>query len=388
MRLGIAVLVLGYVLSQFYRAFLAVLAPMLAEIGAGAEALSQASGTWFLTFAVMQIPVGWALDRIGPRLTASVLLALGGGGGAALFAAAGAPWHITVAMGLIGVGCSPVLMAAYYILARGFPAALFATFAAGIIGVGSLGNLAGTAPLAMAAEAFGWRSTVLGVAVLTLAVAALVFLFVKDPPRAEGAGTGSLFDLLRMRALWPIMALMFVSYAPPAGIRGLWAGPYFADVFGADAAGVGRATLVMAVAMILGNFAYGPLDRLLGTRKWVNLGGNLAAAAALFALWAAPAAGAGQAMALLAVLGFFGASFGMIMAHGRALFPAHLAGRGVTLLNLFGIGGVGLFQVASGRLHAAAGGPPEAAFGMLFLFFALALTAGCVVYLWSQDRTD
>lgn len=34
MRAGIAVLVLGYVLSQFYRAFLAVLAPVLkVELG-------------------------------------------------------------------------------------------------------------------------------------------------------------------------------------------------------------------------------------------------------------------------------------------------------------------------------------------------------------------
>lgn len=38
MRAGIACLVLAYVLSQFYRAFLAVLAPTLkAELGVSAE---------------------------------------------------------------------------------------------------------------------------------------------------------------------------------------------------------------------------------------------------------------------------------------------------------------------------------------------------------------
>ena len=47
-------------------------------------------------------------------------------------------------------------------------------------------------------------------------------------------------------------------------------------------------------------------------------------------------------MLLLAGVGFFGSSFGMVIAHGRAFFPPHLIGRGVTLLNLFGIAAVGL----------------------------------------------
>ena len=79
MRAGIAALLGAYVLSQFYRAFLAVLAPILAvDLSARAEELAQASGWWFLTFALMQIPVGWALDTIGPRRTTTVLLVVGG----------------------------------------------------------------------------------------------------------------------------------------------------------------------------------------------------------------------------------------------------------------------------------------------------------------------
>ena len=59
MRAGIAALVVAYVLSQFYRAHLAVLAPFLAaDIGATAQDLASASGYWFLTFALMQLPIG------------------------------------------------------------------------------------------------------------------------------------------------------------------------------------------------------------------------------------------------------------------------------------------------------------------------------------------
>ena len=74
MNAGIISLVLAYVLSQFYRAFLAVMAPDLeASIGAGPAELASASGMWFIVFALMQIPIGELLDRIGPRLTSSIM---------------------------------------------------------------------------------------------------------------------------------------------------------------------------------------------------------------------------------------------------------------------------------------------------------------------------
>ena len=84
---GMAALIVAYVLSQFYRVFLAVLSPTLAaELGVGASALGWASAAWFIAFALMQIPLGLALDRIGPRRTAGWLTAAAGGAGALVFA--------------------------------------------------------------------------------------------------------------------------------------------------------------------------------------------------------------------------------------------------------------------------------------------------------------
>ncbi|MBD3763555.1 MAG: MFS transporter [Rhodobacterales bacterium] len=386
---GIASLVLGYVLSQFYRAFLAVLTPVLsAELGASAADLARASGLWFLAFAAMQIPVGWALDRIGPRRTAAGLLTAAAAG-AAVFATAQGPGAVAWAMVLIGVGCSPVLMASYYIFARTYSPVVFGTLAGAVVGIGSLGNIAGSLPLAWAAEALGWRTTLWALAGLTLSVAAAIALMVRDPERVDTAQGGSLLDLLRLPAMWLILPMMAVNYAPAAGLRGLWLGPYYTDVFGADAAAIGTAGLAMGLAMVAGNFAYGPLDRLLGTRKGVVLAGNLLGVLCLLALWAQPAMGGLATLALLMGVGLFGSSFPMIMAHGRAFFPRHLVGRGVTLMNMFGIGSVGIMQVLTGRVHGAVATPPaEAPYAALFLFFALTLLAGCILYAFAPDRTD
>ncbi|MDE4133466.1 MFS transporter [Phaeobacter sp. QD34_3] len=394
MQLGLILLCLAYVLSQFFRAFLAVLSGVLAtDVGAGPDDLALASGMWFLAFAAMQLPVGWALDHIGPRRSAALLLLAGGGGGALVFALASSPVHITIAMLLIGVGCSPVLMASYYIFARQYPPTRFATLAALMLGVGSLGNLVASYPTALAVELVGWRMTLVGLAAISAAVAVGIWLTVRDPAPVVGEQKGSVLDLLRMPLLWAIFPIMLVSYAPVAAIRGLWIGPYFSDVHGLDTGQIGLVTLAMGAAMILGTFAYGPLDRILGTRKWLIWGGSMAVVVALIALILLPGAPVWVPIALMAVIGFFGASFPVLIAHGRAFVPPHLVGRGVTLLNFFGIGGVGLMQFASGRIHAAltqgtAAPDPTAPYLALFGFFAGALLLGCVIYLFSRDSMD
>ena len=388
MRAGLALLCLAYVLSQFFRAFLAVLSTVLErDIGAGPDDLAFASGLWFLAFAAMQLPVGWALDRFGPRRTAGALLLVGGGGGAALFALASAPLHVSVAMALIGVGCSPVLMASYYIFARQFPPVQFATLAALMLGVGSLGNLVAAWPMALAAETVGWRAALWGLAAISAGVALCIWLVLRDPPPADGKTRGSVFDLLKIAAIWPILPLMVVAYAPAAALRGLWAGPYLSDVFALSIVQVGQATLVMGVAMIAGTLVYGPLDRIFRTRKWVIFFGNLVALLGLAGLWAWADAAVPVSVALLALVGFFGASFPVIVAHGRSFFPDHLAGRGVTLLNLFGIGGVSAAQFITGPLHTVAGRDGAlAGHSAIFAFFALAVAVGLLVYLFSRDN--
>ncbi|GAA6147393.1 MFS transporter [Pseudooceanicola nitratireducens] len=383
MRIDLFLLVIAYVLSQFFRSFLPVLTNVLeTDIGADAADLSLASGMWFLIFAAMQIPVGWALDQLGPRRTSGWLLLIGGGGGAALFALAQAPWQIVVAMGLIGVGCSPVLMASYYILARVYPAAMFATFAALIIAFGQAGNLAGSLPLALAVELLGWRLSLGVLALASVLVALLLLRLVIDPPPVQDAPRGSLLDVLKIRGLWLILPLTMVNYAPAAGMRGMWAGPFFAETYGADARLIGYATLIMATAMILGTFVYGPLDRIFGTRKWINVTGATISVGLVCWLAVAPPSGLWYAAALFAVIGMVLSNYPMLMAHGRAFLPPHLVGRGVTLMNLFSIGGAGLAQVITGPIYAGGGFVP------VFLFYAGAQSIGLLIYLMSRDRMD
>ena len=390
---GLVSLTVAYLLSQFYRSFMAVLTPVLtSELGATKGDLSLASGLFFLSFALAQFGIGVALDRIGPRRTSASLLALGGGGGAMLFASSTQPWMITVAMFLLGIGCAPVLMASLFIFARTYSPARFSVLTSWLIGLGTAGNVIGAAPLAQAADAFGWRSVMFGLGFFTLATALAVYLMVRDPERPEGqadanSGLRGYIDLLKLRVLWPIIPITMINYAPALGIRGLWAGPYLTDVYGADSLTIGSVTFFMALGMVAGAFIYGPLDQLFNTRKWAGVVGNSIGVAVLIllALWTVN--DLATTKICLVLIGVTGGAYGLLMAHARAFFPPELVGRGVTLMNFFAIGGIGLLQFGSGALVTTKADPtdPVAGFSALFMFYAVLLGLSIVIYLFSKD---
>ncbi|QXI62469.1 putative sulfoacetate transporter SauU [Paracoccus marcusii] len=389
LKAGLVSLVLAYMLSQFYRAFLAVLAPVLQDqVGAGPGDLALSSGLWFIAFALMQLPVGAALDRFGPRRTVAWLMAVGGAGGAVIFAMADAPWHLHLAMTALGIGCSPALMGPYFIFAREYPPASFGMLAGVLVGFGSLGNILGASPLVWVIEAAGWRQTLWGLAAVTLMVAALVLAAVRDPARL-GAGhpQGSIGQILRLRALWFIVPLFGVNYAVTAAIRGLWAAPWLEQVHGADATQIGRVTLAMGLAMVAGSFAVGPAARLAGSARRATMLFSAVMIVTLAVMWQAPALPLPTVTALLVVLGFFGSAYPLLMAHGRSFLPPHLVGRGITFLNMISIGGVGVMQFASRPVYAAAQGAyaPAQAFAMLWLFFLIPLAIGFLLYFLTPE---
>jgi len=378
----------AYVLSQFYRSFLAVIAPELArELTLDPQALGNLQAFWIVGFVAMQIPVGLALDTLGPRRTVSSLM-LAAVAGAALFAAARSAAALDLAMVLIGVGCGSIYMGAIFVFGRVNRPDRFALLCSWLLGIGTAGNLLAATPLAWAAAAIGWRSAMLGIAAATAAAALAVFLLVRDPPplasRSDAGLWKGLRDIMAIRDLWPLLPITAVSYGVVLAERGLWAGPYFSDVHGLAPVARGNALLVMAAAMSAGAMIYGPLDTLLSTRKWVVAGGTAATAACFIAL-AAFDLDLMAATAVMAGLGAFGMTYGVLMAHGRSLFPDHLLGRGITLMNILFLGGAGIFQPVSGAVMTALSDTSAAAYDTLHLIFAGALILALAVYLFSRD---
>ena len=386
MYVGIAFLCIAYILSQFFRSFLAVLSSVLAnDIGAQPDDLAYALGLLFLVFAIMQIPVGWGLDRFGPRIVSSVLLLIGGGGGAFLFASAQNPSHINLSMALLGVGCSPILMASYYIFARNYSPKIFATLAATFLGIGSLGTLIGASPLTYFVGILGWRDAVELIGIFTIFISLFLLFTVKNPDikYESSVSSGGFWSILKSKDILLIAPIAIICYAPVAGLRGIWLGPYFEKKFEASIDEIGTIGLIMSLGMIFGTFFYGPLDRIFKTRKWIVLTGNFICLLSVAALSFLPELSYNFAIISFALIGFFGMSFPVVVAHGRSFVPMELSGRGVTLMNLFAIGGVGVLQALSGLVFERTGD-----FGAVFSVYFILILIGLVVYFWSKDNTS
>ena len=298
--------------------------------------------------------------------------------------------QINIAMLLIGVGCGSIYMGAIYVFGRVNAPQRFALLCSWLLGIGTAGNLLAASPLAFAAETIGWRGAMLGMAAATALSAATVLLLVEDPERITSHARRGLFsgigDIAKIKDLWPLLPLTGISYAVVLAERGLWAGPYFSSVYGLDPVARGHALLLMAAAMSAGAMIYGPLDRILGTRKWIVFGGGMVTAAC-FVVLGAVAALPIQPPCCIGLIGGFGMTYGVLMAHGRSFVPDHLLGRGITLLNVLFIGGAGVLQPLSGAFMTAMdGAEPVKAYATLHLSFGLLLLAGLAIYAFSRDR--
>jgi MFS family permease len=401
----IAALAAIYNVSQFLRNSVGVIANDLArELDLSATEVGLLSSAFFLAFAAAQIPVGIAIDRYGPKRTmlASAVICIAGTG---LFARAETGAALIAARALMGLGCSTFFMAPLALYARRFPPERFAFLTSVQLGLGSLGTLIATAPLASVAAAFGWRTAFAIVAVLTAAVALAVLVLVPETrspaspgetapaaarPRESWAETfRGVATAFSVPSFWPVFLAHATSYSSFATVVGLWAGPWLSDVHGADLTMRGRVLLVGAVAQVAGVFAWGYADRFFRSYRRSVLLAASSAAMLLIVAAIVPFTLVG-ATVWLALFGFVVAYGPIVTAHGKSLFPPALTGRGITLMNMGTMGGVFLLQTGTGRLVDVFGAGqdghyPVEAYQAVFLVLAVALAGSLIPYTRALD---
>ncbi len=385
--------------SQFYRASAAVIAPeLMADLRIGPETLGLAGSAFFIALGVMQIPVGILFDRIGPRLTVGSLT-LVSVVGAVLHALADSGAMLVAARTVLGLGSAASFMSVVVLCSRWFPRERLSLALSWVFSASQVGIFVATTPLAFATAAIGWRWSFVAAAFLTAAIG-LVFLWqvTDDPPGREPVSRtpGTFSDILRgLRAVWrtpglpKILAVHCFIYASMATVLGLWAGPYLRDVHGLDAVARGNVLLAMAAAQVVGILAFGPLDRLFNTRKWIVIAGGAGTVSVLAILALVPAMPLAATIGLLVMLCGVTSYSLIVVAHGRSLFPDHLAGRGVTTVNIAQVSGSALLPILTGLIIGAVSGDaavrPEIAYRLAFAAIAACLAAGLLVYLTAHD---
>ncbi len=379
-----------YFLSALLRAVTATLAPVFsAELGLGAADLGLLAGAYFLGFASMQLPLGRALDRFGPRRSLLVLLSLAVLGCVA-FALSPGLVALTAARVLIGAGVGACLMAPLTLYRSILSPAAQLRANSWMLMTGSLGMLASTLPVQWLLPHTGWRGLFWAVAgLLMLGMGIIAWLVPLDRPAAAGTAdtTTRYLDIARHPMFLRMAPLGFFLYGGMIAVQSLWAGPWLTRVAGQSAAGAAQGLFAINLAMLLAFLSWGALmprlvRRGLDAPRLIAWGVPLALLLTFVNVGLGPAASAGHWALWCVACTFVSVSQPAV----GAAFPSAQAGRALSAFNLVIFSGVFCVQWGIGLLIDAlrtAGWAEVDAFRAAFAMLGLCSTLS---YLWFLHR--
>lgn len=378
----------AYFLSALLRAVTATLAPAFSvELGLDAADLGLLAGAYFLGFAALQLPLGRALDRFGPRRTLLALLAVAVLGCAAFALARGLP-ALIAARALTGVGVGACLMAPLTLYRHLLepPAQLRAN--SWMLMTGSTGMVASTLPVQWLLPHTGWRGLFwLLAAALALALVLIAFVVPRDRPQEATAGdparAGGYGAILRHPLFVSMAPLGFFVYGGLLAVQALWAGPWLTRVAGYTALQAAEGLFVVNLSMLATFLAWGAVMPRL-TRRGVGavrlMTWGLPLSLALLALNVALGglADAGHWAAWCVACTFVTVSQPAL----AAAFDASHAGRALSAFNLVIFAGVFCIQWGIGLLIDLAQDAGLDAASAMRVAFAVFGAASLLAYLW------
>ena len=398
-----SILSIFYIFSIFFRVCNAVIAPnLIQELNLNAETLGLLGGAFFYSFALVQIPMGPLLDRIGPRIILT-LFPLIGASGAFLFATAESFSAALMGRILIGLGMSPLLMGSLKTFLLRFPLKHFSTLMGSFMAIGYLGNFLAASPLAYLNATLGWRKAIFLAGVVTALFSFLVFWVLAEgneskdrtspPSSADQPDMGivqSIRLVLKSLSFWQLGTSAFFRYGTFIGLQGLWLGPYFMEIKGYSPIEAGQLLTVMAV----GTMASGPLIGRLVDRTGYSKKKLILAGLSLYSVCLLPLIGVLSMggfygyLPLFLLMGFFNGFGILIFPHATSLFPSSISGTVLILINFFSMSGGAVFMPLMGKVIESfprAGGSYAAeAYHTSFLICLLCMVAVLIFYAFSK----
>lgn len=384
--LAMLILTCGHVLSNMLRTTPAMaLDVMSPDLGVAPQTIGALTSAYHFFFAILQIPVGVALDRYSIRSVAQVLFA-GTIVGAAIAALATGPVSFFVAQATLGMATSGMLMCPMTLAARRLSASQFGLWSGIILSVGNSGLLLSASPLAYIVEHWGWRAGFWIAAAAAMVVAALVAIIVPTErpggtPRALGSEMVSVLRLGLSRAVRGLIVLAFVTLAVQLVIRGLWAGPWLMDLKRLTRIEAGNVLAVFTLSVVAAPVLSGMIDRKFGHPRAILTVTCLAASVCLVVM-ALGAPGYPLAVALgrdfvpasvdtilLVAIGLLVSMQPLIYAMIREAVPIENVGKALSASNLSFFLGTAVMQSATSPIAAYWGLPVVLMAMAVFLAF-------------------
>ncbi len=386
---------LGHYLSSLLRNVNAVLASHLV----GALALTPGelgllTSAFFFAFALVQLPVGIALDRWGPRRVQLAMM-LVGALGALLFSRGSGFGQLLVARAVMGLGLGGCFMAAVKAVSTWIAPSKLPSVHGYLIAVGGLGAATATMPVRLALDYTDWRGLFAILGALTACSGLLIaLLYPRDTQAAPKRGPlgQALRDVFRAPVFRSTASLVLIPHAVFFGIQGLWIGRWLSDVARFPDDAVAYLLYMGMAAVIFGAIAVGTITEWAGRRGIAPLDVAAAGIGVFLLVQAAFIVNYQPSFQLLSVLfTLVGTITGIEYAIVAQSMPRELTGRAATCLNLLIFIGAFVVQagfgVMVGMWTADAGGhAPAIAYRAAFAVLVAVQLPGLVGFVLRRRR--
>ena len=383
---------LGYFLSYLYRVVNAVIfRDLVQELSLPAITLGLLTAAYFVTFALAQLPLGLVLDRFGPRRVNAALISVAALG-ALLFSVGTTATELTIARGLIGLGCSAALMASIKAFIVWFPMERQPVLTGWLLAIGGLGAMAGTAPVEWLVGTIGWRQMFVGLTGVTLFVALVLIVVVPERTATEAPESfRKLMDGLRQVLtdgyFWAIALIGICAQGAGISLQTLWVAPWLRDVMGIPRGEASVYLLAMNFSLVAGFLLFGQLtDRLtkfgIGPERLLIIGVIVEALALLVLAsgWHAVAIGAWLVLHLS--VGVSPVTYALLSRR----FAKSLTGRTATSANMCVFVAAFAFQFGVGAVldrNPEGAGYAQAGYAIAFVVIAV-LQLAAIAWFWHR----
>lgn len=386
---------LGHYLSTLLRNVNAVLAPdLVGALALTPGELGLLTSAFFFAFALVQLPVGIALDRWGPRRVQLAMM-LVGAIGALLFARGTGFGQLLIARAVMGLGLGGCFMAAVKAVSTWITPSKLPSVHGYLIAVGGLGAASATMPVRLVLDYTDWRGLFVILAGLTACsgfLIALVYPRDKGPQPKRGPLGQALREVFRAPVFRTTASLVLVPHAVFFGIQGLWIGRWLSDVARFPDDAVAYLLYMGMASVIFGAIAVGMITEWAGRRGIAPLDVAAAGIAVFLVVQAAFVLNYKPSFQLLSVLfTLVGTITGIEYAIIAQSMPRELTGRAATCLNLLIFIGAFVVQAGFGLLVGLwsvddAGQVPAMAYRMAFAVLVLVQLPGLVGFVRRRRR--
>ena len=324
-----------------------------------ASGLSFLGACFFYSYASMQIPAGLLLDRFGARRLLSFAILISGIG-VSLFGYTHDFMIAGLARFFIGFGSAFAFISALFLATHWFEHRYFALIAGLVQLGGCLGSVLGEAPLAHVMNAYGWRHTLLMTGGITLVLALLYWLIIRDyppgkhaPPRQKMAIDKEwqrLKHIFSIPQVWWISLCGFFSWIPVATFGALWGVPYLMKVFEWRNTQAAAFCSIFWVALGLSSVFIGWWSNHIEKRKLPAILCFIAGLAGSILMMLAPYLPVAILVFALVLLGSSAAIQSLTFALIKDILPEHLFGTASGFVNMMAIIAGGVSQQVAGLL--------------------------------------